>query len=272
MGAGVFGLSVAWALTQRGARVQVIDPYGVGAGSSGGLVGALAPHVPENWNDKKAFQLDSLLMAADWWADVARAGGSDPGYARTGRLQPVADEHAIALARDRALGAEALWRGAAQWRLIPQDEAGAWAPPSPSGWLIHDTLTARMHPRQAGRALAAALRGLGGDMALILTGAATSDLHDTAPEAVRAAGGGVARFGMPVDPGNLLFHGTLGARPVIGLPGCARSPALNGADWVLERLACGVPVTDDDIAAMGVGGLLKEIPIRPAPREGRRQS
>ena len=161
MGAGVFGLSVAWALTRRGARVQVIDPYGVGAGSSGGLVGALAPHVPENWNDKKAFQLDSLLMAADWWADVARAGGSDPGYARTGRLQPVADEHAIALARDRALGAEALWRGAAQWRLIPQDEAGAWAPPSPSGWLIHDTLTARMHPRQAGRALAAALKARG---------------------------------------------------------------------------------------------------------------
>jgi molybdenum cofactor cytidylyltransferase len=73
---------------------------------------------------------------------------------------------------------------------------------------------------------------------------------------------------MPVDPGNLLFHGSLGGRPVIGLPGCARSPALNGADWVLERLACGLALTDDDIAAMGVGGLLKEIPIRPQPREG----
>ena len=107
---------------------------------------------------------------------------------------------------------------------------------------------------------------------MVLTGAATSDLHDVAPEAVRAAGGTVARFGMPVDPGNLLFHGRLGARPVIGLPGCARSPALNGADWVLERIACGLEVTDDDIAGMGVGGLLKEIPIRPAPREGRRQA
>lgn len=118
-------------------------------------------------------------------------------------------------------------------------------------------------------AIAAALTALDGEMALILTAAATSDLHDTAPEAVRAAGGHVARFGMPVDPGNLLFHGTLGDRPVIGLPGCARSPALNGADWVLERLACGIEVTADDIAAMGVGGLLKEIPIRPAPREAR---
>lgn len=116
-------------------------------------------------------------------------------------------------------------------------------------------------------AVAAALGRIGGEVALILTGSATSDLHDTAPEAVRRAGGRIERFGMPVDPGNLLFLGEAGGRPVIGLPGCARSPALNGADWVLERVACGVPVTADDIAAMGVGGLLKEIPIRPQPRE-----
>ncbi len=112
------------------------------------------------------------------------------------------------------------------------------------------------------QAMAAALTAMSGDILLILTGSATSDLHDTGPQAVRLAGGQVARFGMPVDPGNLLFHGMLGARPVIGLPGCARSPALNGADWVLERYACGVQVTDDDIAAMGVGGLLKEIALR----------
>ena len=116
-------------------------------------------------------------------------------------------------------------------------------------------------------ALAAALVGAGGDMVLILTGSATSDLYDTAPQALRAAGGRVLRFGMPVDPGNLLFLGDLAGRPVVGLPGCARSPALNGADWVLERLACGLAVTGDDIAAMGVGGLLKEIPIRPQLRE-----
>ena len=116
-------------------------------------------------------------------------------------------------------------------------------------------------------AIAGAIGRIGGEMVLILTGAATSDLHDTAPEAVRLAGGSVARFGMPVDPGNLLFLGAVGPRPVIGLPGCARSPALNGADWVLERIACGLAISDDDFAGMGVGGLLKEIPIRPQPRE-----
>ena len=104
------------------------------------------------------------------------------------------------------------------------------------------------------------------DMILILTGSATSDTEDVAPQALRAVGGEVIRFGMPVDPGNLLFFGKLGEKDVIGLPGCARSPALNGADWVLSRLACGLAITGEDIAAMGVGGLLKEIPSRPMPR------
>lgn len=102
----------------------------------------------------------------------------------------------------------------------------------------------------------------------ILTGSATSDLFDVAPEAVRAAGGEVVHYGMPVDPGNLLFWGHLGDTPVLGLPGCAKSPAMNGADWVLERMLCDVPVTPADVMGMGVGGLLKEPPSRPTPREG----
>ena len=84
---------------------------------------------------------------------------------------------------------------------------------------------------------------------------------------MRAAGGQVVQFGIPVDPGNLLFLGWLGQKPVIGLPGCARSPALNGADWVLERVICGVPIGPDDLASMGLGGLLKETPVRGRLRE-----
>lgn len=116
--------------------------------------------------------------------------------------------------------------------------------------------------------LASAIDAAPGDLVLVLTASATSDPADVAPEAVRQAGGHVTRFGMPVDPGNLLFLGAQGGRPVIGLPGCARSPALNGADWVLERVVCGLAVSDDDIAGMGIGGLLKESPARPSPREG----
>ena len=115
-------------------------------------------------------------------------------------------------------------------------------------------------------ALAQALQDAHAPLVLILTGSATSDLHDTAPEALRRAGGHVHHFGMPVDPGNLLFLGNLRGRSVIGLPGCAKSPALNGADWVLERVLCGITVTASDIMRMGVGGLLTEIPSRPRPR------
>ncbi|MEZ5714484.1 MAG: molybdopterin-binding protein [Paracoccaceae bacterium] len=123
-------------------------------------------------------------------------------------------------------------------------------------------------PHETG-ALATAVQAAAGGLVLILTGSATSDPEDVGPEAVRAAGGKIRRFGMPVDPGNLLFIGKQGGRPVIGLPGCARSPALNGADWVLSRVICGIDVGKKDIAAMGVGGLLKETPMRGQPRAGK---
>jgi glycine oxidase len=159
-GAGIFGLSIAWACVQRGASVQIIDPKGAGAGSSGGIVGALAPHVPENWNPKKAFQLDSLLMAEGFWHNVAQAGGKNPGYARTGRLQPVADPAAHALAVQRAGSARNLWQDAARWEVIPAPDT-PWQPDSPDGHLIYDTLTAHLHPRQACDALKAALHSQG---------------------------------------------------------------------------------------------------------------
>lgn len=129
--------------------------------------------------------------------------------------------------------------------------------------LIHHAVVP--HRTQALRAALQAVPDTG--LVLILTGSATSDPGDVAPSAVRAAGGRVDHLGMPVDPGNLLFLGTFRDRPLIGLPGCARSPALNGADWVLERLVCGIPVTSVDIQRMGVGGLLMEIPTRPQPRD-----
>ena len=117
-GAGIFGLSIAWNCVQRGATVQVVDPFGAGAGSSGGVVGALAPHVPENWNPKKAFQLASLLRAETFWSEVNAVSGKDPGYARTGRLQPVADDAALRLARNRAESAQSLWAEHACWQII----------------------------------------------------------------------------------------------------------------------------------------------------------
>lgn len=102
---------------------------------------------------------------------------------------------------------------------------------------------------------------------LILTGAsAITDRADVLPQALKHAGGTVQRFGMPVDPGNLLMLGDIGDIKVIGMPGCARSPKLNGFDWVLQRMLAEVEISNNDISDMAVGGLLKEIPTRPLPR------
>jgi molybdenum cofactor cytidylyltransferase len=104
---------------------------------------------------------------------------------------------------------------------------------------------------------------------ILISGAsAITDRRDVIPAAIERAGGRVEHFGMPVDPGNLILLGRIGDVPVLGLPGCARSPKLNGFDWVLQRLLCDVQVRREDMMRMGAGGLLTEIPSRPQPREG----
>jgi molybdenum cofactor cytidylyltransferase len=126
---------------------------------------------------------------------------------------------------------------------------------------------ARTGHDEAELATAIAAAAEGSDLVLVFGASAVSDADDVIPAAIRLAGGRVERFGMPVDPGNLLVLGHLGDVPVLGAPGCARSPKENGFDWILDRLAAGVPVDGRAIAGMGVGGLLMEIPTRPQPRE-----
>ena len=195
-GAGAFGLACAWACAKRGAKVRVIDPYGVAAGSSGGVVGALAPHVPENWNAKKQFQLDSLLMAADWWADIETKSGLSAGYGRLGRVQPLADEKAIDLARGRETTAAELWGDRAEWRVV--DDGGTFAPVSPTGMFVVDTLSARMHPRKACFALAEALARVGAEIVTegeevgaVLHATGTPGLEEMTAQAGRMIGVGV---------------------------------------------------------------------------------
>ncbi len=120
------------------------------------------------------------------------------------------------------------------------------------------------------REIAAALQELKGercDLYLIAGASAIVDRHDVVPAGIEQAGGKVTHFGMPVDPGNLLLTGEFDGKPVLGLPGCAKSPKYNGFDMVLERLAAGLPVRRAEIVRMGAGGLLAEIPSRPQPRD-----
>lgn len=106
----------------------------------------------------------------------------------------------------------------------------------------------------------------GAEIIVVIGASAIVDRRDVIPAAIEACGGTITHFGMPVDPGNLLLLGEVSSIPVIGAPGCVRSPKPNGFDWVLERLAAEVPVDRQSIMRMGAGGFLKEIPSRPLPR------
>ena len=133
------------------------------------------------------------------------------------------------------------------------------------------SLSAEKRVPHEAAAVAAALdelRRAGSDLLIVFGASAMVDGHDVVPAGIEAAGGSIRHLGMPVDPGNLLVLGAIGNTPVVGAPGCARSPKENGFDWILYRLLAGIAVTPDDITALGVGGLLMEIVSRPQPRQG----
>jgi molybdenum cofactor cytidylyltransferase len=127
-----------------------------------------------------------------------------------------------------------------------------------------------LHTQHEETPIAKALETLisqGADLLLVVGASAVVDRRDVGPSGIVRAGGEILHFGMPVDPGNLICLGRIGTRPALVLPGCARSPKLNGIDFVLTRLFAGLSVGPSDIMKMGVGGLLKEIDTRPLPRE-----
>jgi molybdenum cofactor cytidylyltransferase len=137
---------------------------------------------------------------------------------------------------------------------------------APSGATI---VAERRVPHQK-EALAKALEEVlreGAELVVVFGASAIADRRDVIPAAVEAIGGRIEHFGMPVDPGNLLLLADAGGRPVLGAPGCARSPKENGFDWVLMRLLAGLEVPRQAISGLGVGGLLMEIVTRPQPRK-----
>lgn len=136
-----------------------------------------------------------------------------------------------------------------------------------TGFTLEAPSKAHHHPKPVASWLAQTAQDAGAnDVALIFGASATVDRADVIPQAILDAGGALERVGMAADPGNLLVYGTLGDLRIIGLPGCAKSPALNGFDWVLERVGAQLPISKRDWAAFSVGGLLKEIEARPQPR------
>lgn len=162
VGAGIFGLCCAWFCHHAGFKTLVLDQATPGTGASGGIVGAMSPHMPNAWDAKKQFQLEALTTAPAFWAEVAQTGGLNPGYARTGRWLPLVTQKAhdatATLSHDAALN----WPEGCDWTFTPPDALPPWlsSDAAPLGAVL-DTFSARIHPRQAVAALTAALQALG---------------------------------------------------------------------------------------------------------------
>ena len=165
VGGGIFGLSCAYACARRGLAVTVVEADRIASGASGGIVGAMSPHVPERWIPKKQFQLEALRAAPDYWATVEDLSGLPTGYGRVGRIMPLPDVAALDLANHRSKGAAALWRGLGEWRIEGVGFAADWLDPKQAGCgVAFDTFSARINPRLACLALAEAARRCGAEI------------------------------------------------------------------------------------------------------------
>lgn len=242
IGAGIWGLACAYACARRGLSVRVFEAKHIGAGASGGIVGAMAPHTPDPWNGKKAFQFQALDTAGAYWSEIAEVSGKNPGYARIGRLVPLPTNRALNLAKDRTDAARQNWGAAYDWSLIPDTPPTLNPNIAPFGW-VHDTLSARIHPAQATQALAQACRAVG------------VDIVENAP--VQRTDEGMATATAPIHATATIFAAGVGGFHLANLPtaGVKGQAAMLAADLgdLPQIYADGVYIVPHSNARVAVG-------------------
>ncbi len=287
------GAAEVEALTRAGVKEIVVVRLEAGDVSEDVAAASIANAVAgEGVNVERAFTGRANLFAAKAGvlvvdrAAVDRINGVDEAitFATLAAYKPVVEGEMVATVKLIPFGVEAKLRDAAvkaaghgALRIAPYaiKRVGVVSTllPGLSPKVVEKTLrvtSERLAPAGDEAALAAAIKemlGLGAELVIVFGASAIADRRDVIPAAITDIGGAIEHFGMPVDPGNLLLIGSAGGVPVLGAPGCARSPVENGFDWVLMRLLAGLKVTRTELTGMGVGGLLMEIVTRPQPRE-----
>jgi len=267
-GAGIFGLTVAFCLQRRGAKVRVIEKRDIGAGASGGIIGALAPHTPDNWNEKKQFQFESLIATQDFWTEVDGISGFSSGYGQIGRLMALDTARELDLARLRVESAGKFWGHQAQWFVAPTGLSDGWMPKSETGFIARDTLSARIRPGAACASLAAAIVARGGEVLVGQTTGKGADacvlctgyegLLDLSATLGTAIGKGVKGQGILLDfeARNLPQIFARGVHVIAHDDGTVAIGSTNEFDWA------DATATDEQLDAL----LAKAIDILPALR------
>ncbi|GLQ17364.1 oxidoreductase [Maritalea porphyrae] len=163
IGGGVVGLWCAYFAQKSGLKTALFEANTIASGASGGLLGALMPHMPTQWNGKKQFQFDGLVELEDLVAEIEATTGVSCGYARVGRLQPLSRPEHLNDAQERCAAAHDRWQyGERQFEMRIVDE------PHSSGWpdsdvmphgAVFDDLSAHVNPRAVTAALLKSIAG-----------------------------------------------------------------------------------------------------------------
>ncbi|MCP4316070.1 MAG: FAD-binding oxidoreductase [Hyphomicrobiales bacterium] len=185
VGAGVVGLWIARLAARAGHRVIILEKRSAGTGASGGVLGALMPHMPERWNPKKQFQFEALGSLAAEVANLEAETGQNCDYRRCGRLMPLVQPHHRELAQQRMVAAAQVWDSNFQWNLLDAPCKANWPAvhTMPHG-LVHETLAARISPRKYMAALKASLA----TQALLLEGEGFNRFDDAVQKVVTTSG------------------------------------------------------------------------------------
>lgn len=227
VGAGVFGLSCAFACLARGLSVTVLEAGQIGSGASGGIVGAMAPHSPDGWNSKKQFQYEALTTAKQFWAEVDAKSGLSSGFGRIGRWVPIMDARERKLAEQRIGDAARFWQGKYDWNII--ECPTIIAPETAPLGVVFEGLAARIFPARAVASLGGAVRAMGGQ---VLENHPVTEVGENTVSGPwgRAMGGAI-----------ILAGGTEGFDLMNRLLGCETGVGVKGQAALLDATLNGIP-------------------------------
>jgi molybdenum cofactor synthesis domain-containing protein len=100
-----------------------------------------------------------------------------------------------------------------------------------------------------------------GCQVIVATGGLSVDPDDRTLEGIRRSGAEVVSYGVPVLPGSMSVYARLGKTIILGAPACVVHDPATALDLFLPRVLADDPITPEEIARLGHGGLCLKCPV-----------